>query len=488
MDGEGWTLITGATGFIGHVLLADLLRRGLRCAVLARSPDAWADLSPKLAELGLDAVAMWELSALKIVQGGLPDSLPERQIGPVDRIVHCAASTRFEADASGEPYRTNDVGTARLLEWAERRGIGELHLVSTAFVCGRKPGLVPEALFPRPPVFRNDYERSKWLAEQYASAWADRTAGSLTVYRPSIVVGEHATGRATRFCGVYRALRAFGAAVSQAKRPLRIQGRAADRLNLIPVDHLSRVIAAVIDEPTRHGAVYHVINPRPPTLGTFVAALEAYHGVRGCQFVEQRDEAFLGERERGFSRSIRELAPYLFDAPEFARDNTARVEAASAGPCPDWSGEVLARLLKFAAAARWGKQKEEPPMVSEPVARFFEVFLPAQVPKSALAGLPWLTTTFRFIVDGHPNGEWVCSFEEGRLARVRRGAERGGEHFVYRMGVGAFWDIVGAKVDPQEVFLSGRAEVSGDYEQALKFGMVLTQFNREHPYRPADAA
>lgn len=116
------------------------------------------------------------------------------------------------------------------------------------------------------------------------------------------------------------------------------------------------------------------------------------------------------------------------------------------------------------------------------VGAFFEEFLPAHLGDRALAGMEQLSTTFRFAVEGEGGGDWLCRLREGRLAGVERRGGAGEAEFAYRMGVGAFFEIVGALTDPQDVFLEGRAHVEGDVEKALKMGMILHQFNREHPY------
>jgi len=43
---------------------------------------------------------------------------------------------------------------------------------------------------------------------------------------------------------------------------------------------------------------------------------------------------------------------------------------------------------------------------------------------------------------------------------------------------------VSGAADPQEIFLGGHAEVSGDTEKALKLAMILHAFSREFPCRP----
>ena len=73
-------------------------------------------------------------------------------------------------------------------------------------------------------------------------------------------------------------------------------------------------------------------------------------------------------------------------------------------------------------------------------------------------------------------------FEQGRLKSVLRSGNGIQEQFGYRLEAGTFLSIVAAQLDPQEAFLSGRIELHGDIERALKMAMVLHQFNGESPY------
>ena len=107
--------------------------------------------------------------------------------------------------------------------------------------------------------------------------------------------------------------------------------------------------------------------------------------------------------------------------------------------------------------------------------------------RSTISEMTDLTTTLRFIIDGTPNGEWTCRFEQGRLVQVRRGVNGVTEDFAYRLSAPHFWDIVSARTDPQQAFIEGHVEVSGDIEQALKMGMILRQLNSDHPYTPQPA-
>ena len=112
---------------------------------------------------------------------------------------------------------------------------------------------------------------------------------------------------------------------------------------------------------------------------------------------------------------------------------------------------------------------------------YFEHFLPARVPHSHIARITAMDVRVRFIIEDHPDGDWLCSFEGGQLTRVLRAARDVHADFGYRTDTRAFWRAISGAAHPQEFFLEGRADVFGDVERALKMAMILNAFSREHP-------
>gem|GEM_PF-4060789 len=125
-------------------------------------------------------------------------------------------------------------------------------------------------------------------------------------------------------------------------------------------------------------------------------------------------------------------------------------------------------------------------LAADPVAEYFGRFLPERIGTMGLDTIESFTTTFAFVITDIPDGTWICRFDRGHLAGVRRWPDADEAAFAFRMDSDAFWDVVGGQIDPREVFLSGRADISGDAERALMVGMILAQFTRRNPYeRPA---
>lgn len=502
VDHAGRTLITGATGFLGHVVLAELLRLGHSCAVLVRDAAAAAPrLYDLLAQLGTDSLRSAN-GRVAFIEGELPRSLPTSLPFRVDRVVHAAACTRFEPNNDGDPFQTNAMGTASLLRWCDRNHIREFHLVSTAYAYGLLDTPVPERVHAHHGQFRNAYEHSKWTAEQFVHVWAQAPGRSYTVSRPSIVVGDYATGHASKLNGLYIALRAFARGVALAHTPsdpLRVEGRAHGNLNFVPVDHVARAIARIVDTREHHGSIYNLVDPCPPENRWLLDELQRFHALHACRFVEPGSlvGCALSHAERVFASAMHSFRGYL-DAPcGFDRGNTEKLERGALGPWPCWDRTSIHRMFVASQGVRCMNESlnAPSPLPRNRVIDYFETFLPSQLGGTALAGMSDLTTSFRFTVDGIENASWLCRFQNGRLVGVHRGATDAREDFSYRMDTDAFFDIVGALVDPQEVFLDGRIHIAGNVEQALKMGVLFHQFNREHPYRlgiapsevPADA-
>jgi len=124
-----------------------------------------------------------------------------------------------------------------------------------------------------------------------------------------------------------------------------------------------------------------------------------------------------------------------------------------------------------------------------PIAHYFERFLPERIASLGLGAMDSFTTTFAFVINDLHAGRWTLRFEHGSLIETTRAGstQRSCEDFSYHMDSDAFWDVVAGQGDPRDVFLSGRAEIVGDVEQALKTGMILARFAQVHPYPKARA-
>ncbi len=344
-------LLTGATGFLGSHLLQDALASGCDVAVLVRrgrSGSAQSRVEGLLEQFG--AAGATPLAQPSIIEGDLhkPDLGLDRASRAwiaehCDRVVHCAASITFRA-REGEPYRSNVDGTRFLLELCRESDIRDFHLVSTAYVCGAREGLVMEDDLECGQEFSNDYERSKFVSEFLVrqAAFLDRW----TVYRPSVIVGDSTTGSASTNDGLYAFLSVAGLMAGEtAERVFARLGMAAEeRLNLVPVDWVSAAIRRLVDRPGDESTTYHLTHPSPVRAG---ALLEAARHLRA-------------EAPRVPDRVLDELLavyrPYMKHHCDFDVTHTARDTPGL--PCPLIEGEVLERLVGFVAKRGFGVTRQ----------------------------------------------------------------------------------------------------------------------------------
>lgn len=480
------SFVTGATGFVGHYVVASLLRLGKSCVALVRDTDGGPQ---KLKGLLRGAgVSSGELSQLSFAVGELPDGLPAKLDHPVDQIIHVAASTQFHA-ANDEPQRTNVAGTRRLLAWADEQGIADFTLVSTAYVCGATTERVAERLERVAPQFHNDYERSKWEAEQLAASWASHGPRRLLIVRPSIVAGEYTSGRATGFRGFYPVARAIeqlsrsledAAPAERHSVRLRMPGEAERENSLVPVDFVGRAIAWLASDQSASG-VYHLTHPAPPTNGQIKSWLEEIFDVRGGQFVGSLPipASAQSSYEQVFFGALNSLTAYFADAPKFDSSRAQAALAPAGIHCPTLDDAYAERCVRWAQSQRWGRasRTSDGNGIERFGAAYFERFLPAHLPDSTVARVKPVRATVRFIVG---EGQWLCRFDGGRLIRLGHGADEA-EDFGYRTTAEGFWRAIGGRTEGEELFLGGQADVFGDVERALKMSVILGEFTREFP-------
>jgi thioester reductase-like protein/predicted lipid carrier protein YhbT len=487
-------LLTGATGLLGEYLLQELLRKGYSVAVLARdSRQEQAD------ERVTRIVASWsdrlhrKLPAPLVLAGELRPDGPG--LAKADRqwlrdhcraVLHCAANLSFRENAGGEPWRTNVEGTRSLLKLCRDAGVCEWHQVSTAFVCGRREGRIPEEDLDSSRAFHNAYEESKFRAETLIR----QTPGiQPTIYRPSIIVGDSRTGYTSSFNGLYRFLELavrLASAISsggETRLPLRLPLRGDEAWNLVPVDWVSQAIVKLLSKPRWHGRTYHLVSRSPVSTRLIRDVGAEILNISGVEFSDHERIDQPSRLEQMFLDGIREYWPYLGGAPVFACENTkaALVDL----PAPPVDRPMLERLIRFAAVNRWGRayrQATGSVVRQVPVSRcgtYIERVFPRQARRSKLAREARLDLTVSIDVRGPGGGQWSCKWNEGELVHARRGLEDGAV-VTYHTDAATFDAIVNGAQTPQQAFFEERIAITGDLETALKLAGLFGQFLLEN--------
>lgn len=352
-------LLTGATGFVGMTVLARLLADGREVLCLVRgADDAEADARLRAVlqrvdapESGRAVAIAGDLTAPRLGLGDRHDELAAR----VGSVIHSAASVSFDLPID-EARAINVEGTRRVLDFAHAvPSLERLTYVSTAYVGGERRGTVYED-DREVGRFRNSYEQSKHEAE----ASVRDSALPWTITRPSIIVGERATGWTATFNVLYAPLRALSAGAYPV-----IPARRHAPLDVVPVDYVADAVAALAQHPEAVSGTFHL------TAGEHASTISEV-GLMAVDGLDRKAPRVVSPRlyhavvrplvVRRASPSIRRVLersevyfPYFAMRQHF---DVARSSAllAPLGIAPSPLAEYFPRLLEFARHARWGKR------------------------------------------------------------------------------------------------------------------------------------
>ena len=197
-------LVTGATGLLGRDVLARLLAADsqLRVFVLVRDLGRWSTTARELRNQSRVIPVHGDLCADGL--GMAPDARAAI-CRHVTAIVHLAADTTFSSPLD-RARAVNTLGTQRVLEIADECETPvRVAYVSTAFVAGRRTGVIAEDFHTANMGWVNAYEQSKYEAERLVMD----QAASWVILRSSTVICDDVSGQVTQTNAVHRALNLY---------------------------------------------------------------------------------------------------------------------------------------------------------------------------------------------------------------------------------------------------------------------------------------
>lgn len=239
------TLITGATGFIGRVLVEKLLCRGESVRILTRDrakiPVAWQD-------------------KVEVALGSLDNSQDLKvALNGVSTLYHLAG----EINRPEFFNLVNAEGAKRIYQEAIDAGVKRaLHLSSVGVIGASRKGFIDET---EPCVPRNAYEISKHKGEKIALQFAKSGSLHISSVRPTIVFGEGKRGKDS--------LLEWLRMIQKGKFIFLGSSGAA---NYVYVEDVADACLHVC-EKSKAGGVYHVADPA--SIKEFVAAAAVALGV-----------------------------------------------------------------------------------------------------------------------------------------------------------------------------------------------------------------
>jgi len=257
--------LTGFPGFIAGRLVERLANADTQFFLLVQPPFIEQAMERVRAiaantNADLESFALVEGDITKTDLGLAGEDLETIRSETTD-IFHLAAAYDL-AIARDPAYAVNVEGTKNVNALA--RTVDALHrynYVSTCYVAGKRNGVILETDLEHDAGWRNYYEETKYHAESEA----DRLKAELpvTIFRPSVVVGDSETGETAKYDGIYYLIKYL----LRAPKLLRFVnvGNNSVRLNLVPVDFVVNAIATLAFDDEAEGKTLAIADPEPLT-------------------------------------------------------------------------------------------------------------------------------------------------------------------------------------------------------------------------------
>jgi thioester reductase-like protein len=362
-------LLTGATGFLGRHILWDLLRQSndttVACVLRATRGSPERRLHRTLAAAG-DWLPLDARDRCTAVEGDLTDerlvtdaAVRDRLVGTVDRVVHCAATVQFDTPLA-KARSVNVDGTRNVLRFATDAHttgrLGRIDHFSTAYVAGRAQGLVREdELFPT--TFTNTYEQTKWESEQLVREHQGDLP--ITIFRPSIVVGDSKTGYTSNFRVLYWPLKTLASGLAIVA-PLDPNGI----VDLVPVDYVVDAFRQLSSTEASLGRCYHLAAgpDGERTCGELLDAAVELFGVRRPLLISPRISysivrpmlyATIWGKRRPLLRQAEQYFPYFAYRASFDT-SIATADLAGSGVTPPAVADYFETIVRYCIDTDWG--------------------------------------------------------------------------------------------------------------------------------------
>jgi thioester reductase-like protein len=314
-------LLTGATGFVGAFVLAELLARGtgpVRC--LVRAEDEAHAMRRILGNLEGYRVDLGEGGASRIVPVlgdltkecfGLSPQTFAALHAETGSIVHCGAMVKWTY-----PFRSlaaaNVAGTREVLRLAAAGAARPVHFASSVGVFSSRDYTAPTVAETEPLTSAGSlvvgYAQTKWAAEAMVRAAGERGV-PFTVHR--INTGGHSrTGAFNRLDHLSLMIKGCveaGIAPDDAAMPVQPA----------PVDYVAAALAEAARRPGLHGSTFHLVNGTSLSWpGLFDLVEDFGYPLERLPFEDWRSR--ITSRRSG-TMALLGLVPFLNDAVDHVR-------------------------------------------------------------------------------------------------------------------------------------------------------------------------
>ncbi len=255
--------MTGFPGFIAHRLVERLTSQDTQFFLLVQkqfTEKAMRDIEQISEKTSIP------LENFAIIEGditqknlGMSEEDLKTVLSETTDIFHLAAI--YDLAVKKDPaYLVNVEGTRNVNEFVKNApNLRRYNYISTCYVAGKRNGEILENELEHDAGFRNFYEETKYVAEMEVEKL--KTELPVTIFRPSVVVGDSRTGETAKYDGIYSIifyLRKFPSLLRFVN-----VGNKIVKLNLVPVDFVVEGIAALSKDENAVGKTIALADPNP---------------------------------------------------------------------------------------------------------------------------------------------------------------------------------------------------------------------------------
>lgn len=263
---ENHYFFTGFPGFICNQLILEVLKKaGGDCSIYALTLPSMTEKARGEADK-LSAAAGFNRENFHLVEGditkpglGMPHTFKELYEAKLTHIFHLAAVYDLAVPRT-LAYKVNVEGTQNVNDWVKSLPSLKRYIYfSTAYVAGKREGMLYENELIRPSDFKNHYEETKFEAEVLVESL--KGDFPITIIRPGIVKGHSVTGETIKFDGPYFILNFLDRLRFLPVIPR--LGRSSAVINLVPIDYIIKATSFLSHSEKSSGKTYHLTDPNP---------------------------------------------------------------------------------------------------------------------------------------------------------------------------------------------------------------------------------
>lgn len=245
--------------------------------------------------------------------------------------------------------RVNIHGTTMMNTWVQTLpNIKRYIYFSTAYVSGKREGIIYEHELDRKQFFRNHYEHTKFIAELLVEDLKSQVP--ITIIRPSIVKGHSQTGETIKFDGLYFMLNMYDTLSFLPVIPYIEQDGQSPEGNFVPSNYVLEATSYLALNQVGVGKTYHLTDPEPYTMKELQEMLAQYYlgrrpkGVVPVSFIKK---ALLIYPLRKWLQVETEAMDYFTIHSSYDTSQATKDLAGTGITCPDFADTIIPMIAFY---------------------------------------------------------------------------------------------------------------------------------------------